>query len=187
MTAAVLLAAGAGRRMGRPKALVEIDGEPLVLRAVRVLHEAGVDDVSVVVGARGDEVATLVGSLADVVTNPGWDGGMAGSLRAGLGSLDGTHDATLIHLVDLPWVTPEAVRRVVHLASPTVLARAAYDGVPGHPVLIGREHWDAVLAGLSGDQGARSWLAGRPDLHLVECGDVARGDDTDRPQDLSQA
>ncbi|WP_245633089.1 nucleotidyltransferase family protein [Luteipulveratus mongoliensis] len=189
MTAGILLAAGAGRRFGGPKALVEIDGEPMVLRALRALREGTVDPVLVVVGAHAAEVSALLAGATAVVINPDWDEGMSSSLRAGLNAverLDPRPDAVLLHLVDLPWVGAEAVRRLSAVAGPEVIARAAYDGVPGHPVVIGREHWAAVAAGATGDKGARSWLAGRSDVLLVECGDIARGQDVDTPADLER-
>ena len=58
------------------------------------------------------------------------------------------------------------------------LLRAAYDGVPGHPVLIGRDHWAGVVEGATGDRGARDYLAAH-DTVLVECGDLATGADVD--------
>ena len=58
------------------------------------------------------------------------------------------------------------------------LARAAYDGVPGHPVLLGRDHWAGVAAAATGDRGARDYLAAA-DVVLVECGDLASGRDVD--------
>ena len=73
------------------------------------------------------------------------------------------------------------VRRVVALAGPGVVARAQFAGRPGHPVLLGRDHWDAVAAVASGDRGARDWLAGRSDLVLVDCTDLATGVDVDHP------
>jgi CTP:molybdopterin cytidylyltransferase MocA len=63
---------------------------------------------------------------------------------------------------------------------PAAVARAAYDGVPGHPVLLGRDHWAGVLASAAGDRGARDYLATRP-VVLVECGDLATGRDQDTP------
>ena len=59
-----------------------------------------------------------------------------------------------------------------------MLARAAYGGVPGHPVLLGRDHWPGVLESAQGDQGARSYLA-RHEVELIECGDLATGRDVD--------
>jgi CTP:molybdopterin cytidylyltransferase MocA len=66
-----------------------------------------------------------------------------------------------------------------------VLARAAYQGRPGHPVLLGRAHWAGVRNAASGDVGARTYLAGRADVVPVECGDLADADDVDTPEQLT--
>jgi nicotine blue oxidoreductase len=79
------------------------------------------------------------------------------------------------------------VARLAGLAAPDVLARAAYAGRPGHPVLIGRTHWPAVSGTATGDAGARGYLAGNPAVELVECGDVADPDDVDTPDQLARA
>ncbi|QFU87287.1 NTP transferase domain-containing protein [Amycolatopsis sp. YIM 10] len=181
--AGLLLAAGAGRRFGGPKALVEVDGEPLVRRALRSLSTCS--PVYVVTGAAADEVAGLLPSSVSVVHASDWASGMGASLRAGLLSLS-TVDASavVVHLVDLPGVTGDVVCRLAALAAPDVVARAAYDGVPGHPVLLGREYWAEIADAVSGDAGARHWLAARDDLRLVECGDLGSGRDVDRPGDL---
>ncbi|WP_344875531.1 nucleotidyltransferase family protein [Allokutzneria multivorans] len=183
--AGIVLAAGAGVRYGGPKALVELRGELLVERAARTLREAGADPVVVVVGARADEVrarAALSGAL--VVHNPDWATGMGSSLRAGLMGLISCRAAAVLVLpVDMPGVTPAAVRRVASLASPGVLAAASYSGQRGHPVLLGRAHWAAVATSATGDQGARDYLREHPPV-LVPCDDVASGDDVDHPEDL---
>jgi len=98
-------------------------------------------------------------------------------------------DAVLVMLVDLPGVGREVIRRVARAAAaaraaPEVLARAAFHGVPGHPVLIGRDHWAGVIAAAGGDVGARDYLAGHPPL-LIECGDIGTGRDVDTPEQLS--
>jgi CTP:molybdopterin cytidylyltransferase MocA len=88
-------------------------------------------------------------------------------------------------LVDLPDVGADTVRRVVSAAGgrTKALARAAYGGVPGHPVVIGRSHWAGVAAAANGDHGARDYLAAH--RHgVVECGDLASGRDVDTPADL---
>lgn len=194
MVAGLLLAGGAGRRMGTPKALVRLHGEPLAVRAVKALQAGGCGPVTVVLGARADDVTDVLrsaglgtdGSDVGVVVAEDWDEGMGASLRRGLGSL--THlpgtGAALVHLVDLPGIGPEAIRRVAEGAGPSSLRRAAFDGGPGHPVLIGRDHWSGVVALSSGDSGARDYLAGRSDVELVECGDVAVPDDVDTPGQL---
>jgi nicotine blue oxidoreductase len=110
-----------------------------------------------------------------------WAEGMGASLRAGLTALaPTTYDAVLVSLVDLPDVDAAVVARLVATASgPGDLARASYDGRPGHPVLIGRDHWAGVVETATGDRGARDYLATR-DVALVECGDLATGADVDR-------
>ncbi|RTL64715.1 MAG: nucleotidyltransferase family protein [Pseudonocardiaceae bacterium] len=187
MPAGLLLAAGAGRRMGGPKALVRLDGRPLVLRAVDVLRAAGCAPVVVVVGAAADEVRALLPADVTAVEAEGWADGMGASLRAGLAALGEGVDAAIVHLVDLPGVTAAAVARLGAAgASRTDLARAAYDGRAGHPVLLGRDHWAAVSESATGDAGARGYLAGNPDVVLVECGDVAEPDDVDTPEQLAR-
>ncbi|WP_410571637.1 NTP transferase domain-containing protein [Amycolatopsis sp. cmx-4-61] len=184
--AGLLLAAGAGRRFGGPKALVELDGEPLVLRALRTLAAAGCDPVRVVVGASAGEVRALLPDPGQVVVADDWASGMGASLRAGLGALERSdRAAALVHLVDLPWVGPDILARVAARATSGTVARAAYDGVPGHPVLLGRRWWGEIADTARGDRGARDWLATRDDLTLVECGDLGSGRDVDRPADLA--
>ena len=178
--------------MGTPKALVELDGEPLVRRALRVLVDGGAAPVAVVVGARAAEVRALLPAGVTAVEAPDWASGMGASLRAGLtalADLAGARDAgaAVVHLVDLPGVPAAAVARLRAVASgPAALARASYGGRPGHPVLLGRAHWAAAAAAASGDAGARGYLAGRTDVRLVECGDLAgRPGDVDTPEQLA--
>ncbi len=175
--------------MGGPKALLRAaDGRSYVVRALEALGAGGCDDVVVVVGAAADEVrAELAGSGADVVVARQWEEGMGESLRAGLSALAADADACLVSLVDLPDVDAKVVARLLSAGSGAdSLARASYDGRPGHPVLLGRRHWAEVVASSGGDRGARDYLAAhRP--ALVECGDLATGRDVDRPGDLGGA
>lgn len=183
----LLLAAGAGRRMGGPKALVaDAVGSPWVVGTARRLRAAGCAPVRVVLGAQADEAAAaLLGEAVDVVVADDWAEGMGVSLRAGLDRLDVLAPgaaAALVHLVDLPDVGADAVRRVVDHAAgagPDVLARAAYGGTPGHPVLLGRTHWRGVAESAEADRGARDYLGART-VQAVECGDLATGRDVDR-------
>lgn len=171
----VVLAAGAGRRAGGPKALRRTpDGTPWLELAVRRLREAGCADVVVVLGAGADEARDLVPADARVVVAADWALGASASLRAGLEAAGG--DAVLVTLVDLPGERAETARRV--LDSGADLAQAVFDGRPGHPVLIGREHWPALLGELSGDAGARDYLRRHAAL-AVECGDLEAGEDVD--------
>ena len=174
--------------MGRPKALVELDGEPLVVRALRVLRDGGCAPLVVVIGAAPDEVRALLPADAHVVLARDWAECLGASLRAGLAALarlQPAPGAALVHLVDLPGVTAAAVSRIAALSTSGSLARATYGGRPGHPVLIGRETWTAVSAVAVGDSAARRYLADNPAVTLVECGDVADPRDVDTPDELS--
>ncbi|MEP6856411.1 MAG: nucleotidyltransferase family protein [Pedococcus sp.] len=174
-TTGLLLAAGAGRRMGRPKALVE----DWLIRAVESL--ANCDQVVVVLGAAAEQARPLLeGHAVTVVVAHDWDDGMGASLSAGLAHLaHGEATRCLVTLVDLPDVGAEVVRRLLDLPEhESVLARAAYDGRPGHPVLIGRDHWTGVIGTATGDQGARAYL-GSHAVAIIECGDLATGVDVD--------
>jgi molybdenum cofactor cytidylyltransferase/nicotine blue oxidoreductase len=181
--AAVVLAAGGGRRYGMPKALVEFEGSLLVERAVRTAR-AVCDPVLVVLGAQAVDVwrrADLDG--ATVLANKDWETGMASSLRTGLEGLrgwPGRVDAALVTLVDMPGMTPEALARVAGHASPDALAVATYDGVRAHPVLLGRDHWPGVIETLTGDEGARRYLAAH-DVTEVDCTGLAAPTDLDVP------
>lgn len=189
MIAGLLLAAGGGRRLGgRPKALLDHRGRPLVEHAVRVLREGGCTHVHVVLGADADvvrEKASLPGCV--LIDNPEWAEGMGSSLRAGIASLRGGEaDAALVSLVDQPGIGPAAVARVyAAYRSPATLAAAAYEGERGHPVLFGADHWPGIAASAVGDRGARAYLKEHAgEITLVECGDVAQAYDIDTPADL---
>jgi CTP:molybdopterin cytidylyltransferase MocA len=194
----VVLAAGAGSRMGTPKALLRTaSGEPWVEVASRLLLDAGCSRVVVVLGAAAEEAVSVIPADARVgsVVNPDWADGMASSLRAGLEAASG--DAALVAVVDMPALPVAVVARVLTrgLGTPVdddrpraagntdptrSLARAVFGGRPGHPVLIGSAHWAPLSATLSGDRGARAYL----DAHSVdevECGDLYDGHDVDVP------
>jgi molybdenum cofactor cytidylyltransferase/nicotine blue oxidoreductase len=177
----LVLGAGAGRRLGRPKAtVVDADGEPWVARAVRVLREGGCDPVHVVLGAEADTARALVPPDARVVVADDWSEGMSASLRAGLCAVATTSaDAVMIHLVDLPDVGSDVVARVAAQGSaPDALARAEFFSRPGHPVLMGRDHWSACAATLVGDRGAHAYLSAAS-ATAVACDDLASGEDRD--------
>lgn len=194
--AGLLLAAGAGRRMGTPKGLIrDPSGVPWAVRTARLLTEAGCTPVVVVVGAAAETVrASLTSEPVEVVEAADWPEGMGASLRTGLNHLRSHTSpsptapfpsvrAVVVVPVDVPGLTVGAVRRVMAGAGAEVLRRATYDGAPGHPVVIGRAHWDGVIASARGDEGARTYLRTHG-AESVECADVADGADVDTPGGL---
>lgn len=181
--AGILLAAGEGSRLGRPKALVRIAGQSLADRGVSMLRAGGAAPVVLVTGAASAEP---LGAL--IVHNPGWRSGMGSSLAAGLSALPDTAAAAVIALADQPLVGPEAVRRLIAAyRGGASVAVACYDGRPRNPVLIARAHWPEVIETSVGDTGARAFLRARPELVTpVECGDTGSPDDIDTPEDLAR-
>lgn len=184
MTAGLLLAAGAGRRYGRPKALVELDGEPLVRRGVRLLRDGGCAPVHVVLGAAADDVPDLPGAVP--IRHDRWPDGLGSSLLRGLASFPAEVSAAVVVLVDQPLLSPVAVSRVSEACrAGAVVAVATYDGRPGHPILLGRQTWQLLSGYAVGDRGARDLLRDRPDLVVeVPCDDVGSPVDVDTPADL---
>ena len=183
----LVLAAGGGRRYGMPKALVEYHGHPLVRHAVDAAAAGGCTRTVVVVGAEAERVRSAAPDLT-FADNPEWASGMASSLRAGLLALTGSPaTAALVLLVDMPGVTPEAVRRVAAHAGPGALVVGGYGERRGHPVLLGRDHWAGVVASATGDHGARDYLrAHAAEVREVDVGDVAEDFDIDTPEALAR-
>ena len=175
----LVLAAGGGARFGGPKALARTTaGTPWLHRAVGVLTAAGCDAVVVVLGAEADAARPLVPAGATTVVADRWREGMGASLAAGVAALPEA-DAALVTLVDLPDLPRAVADRVLEQGTGRdVLARAVYDGAPGHPVLLGRDHWAAFRDALHGDAGGRTYLE-EHDVRRVECGDLFSGRDVD--------
>lgn len=182
--AGILLAAGEGTRLGRPKALVELGGLTFAERGVALLRDGGADPVLVVTGA---VPVALPGVLT--VHNRDWTTGMGSSLATGLQALAETDvGAAIVALADQPLVGAESVRRLIaaYIGGASV-AVACYDGAQRNPVLIARDYWPSVLQLAIGDTGARPFLQANPDLITsVECGDTGSPDDVDTDADLER-
>jgi molybdenum cofactor cytidylyltransferase len=172
----VLLAAGAGRRYGKPKVLV--DG--WLRGAVAALRDGGCEDVILVLGAA--EVPAPAGVA--VVTVHDWATGLSASVRAGLREAARIGaDYAVLHVIDTPDVGATVVGRVLKraLACQDGLARAFYNGQPGHPVVIASRYWRGVVEHVSGDQGAAGYLRTVGGVEAVDCSDLASGRDYDEP------
>lgn len=176
----LVLAAGGGSRFGGPKALARhTDGTPWLHLAVRVLEAGGCGEVVVVVGAQAAAARALLPAGARGVTADRWATGVAASLAAGLAALPAA-EAVLIGLVDLPDLPVPVVERVTAGGTGRDrLARAVYNGRPGHPVLVGAAHWARLRAAVGGDEGGREYLEAHG-ADRVECGDLFDGEDVDR-------
>jgi CTP:molybdopterin cytidylyltransferase MocA len=189
--AGLVLAAGAGTRMGRPKALLRYGGDLLLERACRLLTDAGCAPVLAVLGAGAEEVVRVarLPAGATTVNNPDWPSGMGSSLRVGLSTLPPGTAAVVVVLVDTPGIGAGAVHRLVAAwRGGAVAAQATYHGEPGHPVLLSGPILADVAETATGDCGAREWLRGHADLVArVACDSTGYSSDLDTPDDLAAA
>lgn len=157
-------------------------------RAVETVREAGCAPVVVVLGAAADQVraqAELTG--VTVVVDSAWGRGLGSSLRTGLRAVaDEAVEAVLVMPVDMPGVTPQAVRRVAALPYPEALVCATYGGVRGYPMLFGRRHWAGIATLANADVGARPYLlAHKDEIVDISCDSVADGRRADSPELLA--
>jgi molybdenum cofactor cytidylyltransferase len=186
---AIILAAGASRRLGHPKQLVRVGGETLLGRTIRLTREAGASPIFVVLGAHRESIEAEV-DLTGVqpVMNPDWERGIASSIHAGLGAVNGViPDAAgvLLLVCDQPRLTAGHLRKLMAAfdgAEQTSIAASVYAGVAGIPAIFPAEQFDALL-GLRGDAGARHLLR-NPGCRLLTFAFDGGEVDVDTPADL---
>jgi molybdenum cofactor cytidylyltransferase len=158
----IVLAAGTGSRFGSTKQLVEVDGKPLVVHAVDVLRDAGVDEVLVVVGHDEQRVRDVLPAGVSAISNPAYRDGQATSLAAALHDVDPSSEAAVVLLADQPGISSEDVAALIAAFHGTrsQIVRVAYLDGPG-PALLSREIY-AEAGHLHGDVGARVLMASHP-------------------------
>ena len=156
----ILLAAGGSTRMGqRDKLLENINETPLLTRVEAACQASKAKEVIAVLRPNDPARRAALCATTKSVTNPDWQHGMASSLQTGLTGASPDCDAVLIVLADMPDVTAQDMNALIAAYRPEqgiTLARATNAaGIAGHPVLIGKAHFDE-LAVLQGDIGARA-------------------------------
>jgi len=181
MIAAVILAAGSGRRMGGPKALLRIDNETLLQRAATAALDAGCKPVLAIIGDWDPELGDLE---VQRLVNPLAAEGMASSIRRGVAALPEEAEAALIMTVDQPAVDVELLKQLLALAAadPGRPVACAYAETMGIPALFPRR-WFPALLELHGDRGAKAVLLGANAALLPFPGGER---DLDTPEDLKQ-
>lgn len=165
--AAVILAAGESRRMGREnKLLVPLEGVPMIVRVVRAAAGSLVNEVVVVVGHECKRLeAVLAGEAARTVFNPRFREGMSTSLQRGLAAVAEDVDAIAVCLGDMPYVRSTHINRVVAAFDPAQgrgICVPTCGGQRGHPVVVGRGFFPRIH-GVTGDVGARQLLSAHAD------------------------
>lgn len=179
---AIILAAGASTRMGRPKQLIALGDETMLQRTITLAARARLDPV-VVLGARAEAIAPRIEG-AEIVVHPGWAQGMGSSLLAGLRHVLAREPERLVVLLaDQPLVRAEDLARLMD--APTEAAAAAYEGVLGPPACFRASCIDTLLT-IPADTGARALLRGG--TFEVTAVDMPRASiDVDVPDDLDHA
>lgn len=188
-SAIVILAAGGSRRLGRPKQLVEIGGQPLIRRAVESALSAGSGSVHVVAGAEIDGVrAALQGLPVEIIVNEAWRKGVATSIHAAIDAIERRErpvESLIVMLCDQPGVSGDVLRRLLEVyrmtRAPVVASR--YAEGPGVPALFHAELFPA-LRSLRGDVGARQ-LIRHLDREVVTI-PFAAPEDIDTPADVAR-
>jgi molybdenum cofactor cytidylyltransferase len=169
---AVLLAAGAGSRLGgKPKCLLELDGVPLILRQLSALEKAGVDEVVVVLGYYAELIEPVIQKLPiKIVVNPNPENGQASSVRLGLQTVSVTLESVIVALADQPLVETEDISSLIAAydrrgaKSMVVPRKITTDGEmkPGNPVMFDGALRDQWLAG-DAEMTCRNWRLKNPD------------------------
>ena len=187
--AAVVLAAGGSTRMGQPKQLLPVGGQPMVRRVTAAACTAELAQVVVVVGAHADRVRqTLAGLPVDVVFNESWAEGMSTSVQVGLNALASGIQAVLIILADQPGLTPNLLDTLVarYHATRAAIVAPFYQGQRGNPVLFDRS-LVGELEATRGDQGGRMLvLHHERDMERVDVDDPSVLLDVDTRQDYEK-
>ena len=187
---AIVLAAGEGRRMGGPKALLPIGEDTFLSRACRLFARPGIASVVAVLGAEAERVRATAGIPAEatVAVNERWREGMLTSVWAGLDAAEALGaEAVLVHPVVNPFVAPATIDAVVvALAQGAEIAVPSHEGRRGHPAGFARPSWPALRAAPL-DGGARTLLRAHPDrvVHVPAGPDCLV--DLDTPGDLESA
>lgn len=186
---AVILAAGASTRMGTPKQLLELDGRPLVIRAVEAALASPAWPVVVVLGAHAEKIRPALARLPVLLAdNPAWSEGMAASIRAGMTTLrqfSRALDGALVALCDQPAFSAETIAQLVAAQRTTgrSIVAARYGGRCAAPALFLREHFE-TLVHLTGEAGARELLnSSSARVTPVDLPDLAH--DLDTPADVA--
>jgi len=187
MIVAVVLSAGESSRMGRPKALLPIDGQTFIERIVAALKQSGIERIFVVLGFNAEEMRREIEHLpVEILINQAYQQGQLSSLQVALRRLNSEEDcdAILVHLVDHPYLSAAVVNRMIdrYRESKNCIVIPKYRGKRGHPVLFDRTLFSELLSAPL-DQGAKAVVNAHPDQTLeIDTEEVGVTLDIDTPE-----
>ncbi|HEY8782331.1 MAG TPA: nucleotidyltransferase family protein [Mucilaginibacter sp.] len=165
MTGIIILAAGSSSRLSKPKQNLVYKGRTLLQRAIETALKSVCRPVIVVLGANENVImSTIEGFDAAIIQNPGWQEGMASSIRSGIEELqiiEPEADSVILMLCDQPFVDASLIDRLVQKKSIKSIVACAYDNTIGAPVLFAAAYFDELLL-LKGQEGAKKLLMKYP-------------------------
>jgi len=172
MVTGVILAAGQGQRMGEPKQLLPLGGKPMVRHVATTACQAGLDQVIVITGAYGAEVAQVLQGLPlQVIYNENWAKGQSTSIQKAVLSIPAQCQAVVFLLADQPLVDTQLINKLLRSYHETKasIIMPRWNNQPGNPVLFDMKVWRSALLQLSGDEGARQIMRQQQGLiHYIE-------------------
>lgn len=182
----VILAAGRSSRLGRPKQLLDLGGEPLLRHVVQNALASRAREVVLVLGSQAEEIAAAVGELGQrTIVNPHFAEGQSTSLKAGIRAIEPGAQGVIVMLGDQPTVTPALLNQLISAfeATGAHIVQPVYGGTPGNPVLVDRGYFPELLE-IEGDQGARGVIkAHRRDTYRMTWSDEPPPGDVDTDED----
>jgi molybdenum cofactor cytidylyltransferase len=187
MIVAVILSAGESSRMGRPKALLTIDGETFIEHIVAALRRSGLERVVVVLGFNAEELRRKIEHLpVEIVVNPNFREGQLSSLQVAIRHLeqDSDCDGMLVHLVDHPYIDSTLVRNMIQkiAGGQKLIVVPRHHGKRGHPVIFARALF-AELLNAPPELGAKAVLhAHQVDTLEIDTEDIGITIDIDTPE-----
>lgn len=183
----VVLAGGTSSRLGQPKQLLDVGGEPLLNHVLRAAAMSALESVVLVLGHDADRIAGEIGDFGQAtIVNRRYAEGQSTSLQAGIAALPDDTAAALVLLGDQPLITPTLIDRMIErfrlAASYQGFVQCQYQGVTAPPAVIGRG-WYPAVKGITGDQGARDLMRANPTHVVTVEADIPRPDDIDTIDD----
>ena len=187
MISAVILSAGESSRMGRPKALLPIDGQTFIERIVAALKQGGIESIVVVLGFNGEDLRRQIAHLAvEILINPDYQMGQLSSLQVAIRHLQTVKNCCgmMVHLVDHPYIDAKLVQLMLQRfdESKASIVVPRHQGKRGHPVIFSSSLF-AELLGAPMDQGAKAVVNGhRDDTLEIDTDDIGITLDIDTPE-----
>lgn len=191
---AIILAAGLSNRMGEPKLLLRVKGEPLISYPVSLASENELNPIVIVTGKDMKQLQQSLATYKDVtyMENPQFESGMASSLKAGIREIQGLVDAAMIFLGDQPFIPSEVIQTLIqeytlNKEKGVKIIRPRYAGTPGHPIIFDSSLFEQFES-LDGDEGGKRVIqANRKYVKFIDFVNEEWGVDIDTPQDYAQA